>query len=81
MTDIVQGSRVVFREDQLKYFQTAFAARLTNREGIVESVYTPIGMSRNPPTRVRVRWLKRGNRGKEFIETHYVNDIRLADGK
>ena len=71
------GMKVMFKEEILEGYQVAFAKKVERREGIVESVYTPAGIGK-PRARVRVRWLKRGNRGKEFVEHHYPGDLRPA---
>ena len=75
MDEIKEGSRVMFREDQLDCMKVEFAKRVERREGVVEAVFGFGGAG--GPT-YRVKWLKRGNRGKEFTERHQLRDLRLA---
>jgi hypothetical protein len=54
-------------------FKVAFSTRIKDRDGVVESVFTPLGWGAQ--VRARVRFLKRNGRGKEFIETININDL------
>lgn len=75
MLKIERGDSV--RVIDLDSFQVAFAKRVANRDAIVESIYTPADWGKCNE-RVRVRFLKRGNRGKEFIENMRVSDLELV---
>jgi hypothetical protein len=59
-------------------YTTAWRSKLDGRTGIVEKVFTRLGASK---PLARVRWLKRGNRGKEFEEVMNLNELeRLPVG-
>lgn len=74
-TMFVIGQRV--RVSNPDGFVSYFANRVRNRIGIVEDVFTPLGKYSRP--RVKVRFLKRGNRGKEFIETMSESFLEHSD--
>ena len=75
MNEIKEGSRVIFRKDQLDGTKVEFAKRVERREGVVERIFSYQGAT---SPRFVVRWLKRGNRGKEFIGYHWLSDLRPA---
>jgi hypothetical protein len=54
-------------------FIAAFASKVRDRDGVVESVFTRQGGS---SLSVRVRFLKRNGRGKEF--THILRPMDLV---
>lgn len=60
----------------LHHFSAAFAKRAGNREGIVESRFVIEG--RGGQVRYKIRFLKRGGRGKEFVEVLAGNDLVLV---
>ena len=71
---IIDGSRVrVINPD---CFVSSFANKVRDRVGIVERVFKRQGSN---TVLVRVRFLKRGNRGKEFIETMPDSFLELID--
>lgn len=62
----------VMRPDQ---YNVTFARKVRDRDAVIERIFTPQG---GTTTRVRVRFLKRNGRGKEFIETMLPRDIELS---
>jgi hypothetical protein len=72
--DIEEGSMVEVKDPDA--FISAVKAKITNRVGIVERVFTPLGQI---SCWARVRFLKRGGRGKEFEEIFAVRDLQLSE--
>lgn len=50
-------------------YQSHFSKKISNRHGVVLSIFG------ERLKRVRVRFSKRGNRGKEFEEIIYLSDL------
>lgn len=77
MSHIEVGSHVKIK--RLDCFLASFQKRLKDRVGIVDSiqVFGPPGY-RYETIYYWVVWQKRGNRGKEFRERHYLSDLEIA---
>lgn len=74
-TEIKAGD--IVRIKQPESYLSEFARKIRDRDAVVEWVGTdePGGYK----GRAKVRFLKRGNRGKEFSEILRVNDLTLAE--
>lgn len=76
-SEVLAGCQVRLRDDVVSGFSASDYRLFADRIGTVESVFMAIGTTR--PT-ARVRWHKRGNRGKEFVECHRASDLeRVAE--
>lgn len=73
MTSFTQGDLV--RVQNPDRFITSLASRIRDRDAVVMSSFTPLGSKRE---RIRVRFLKRNGRGKEFEEIFYPDHLTLV---
>ena len=69
-----QGDKVMVRRPE--QYAAEFAKKVSNRPATVDRVFTPLG---GITPRVVVRFGKRDNRGKVFIETFLPRDLEMAD--
>ena len=72
MTDMKAGDRVVIANPE--DFLQPFRDRYKNRVGVVEKITLSYPSKK---VLVAVRLLKRGNRGKEFVDTFSEKDLSL----
>lgn len=62
-------------DEMLRQMSTTNYKKYRLRTGTVERVFVPLGGDRKV---ARVRWHKRGKRGKEFVEAFGVRDLVTA---
>lgn len=71
----LEGATVNLKDDVLRCFRVADYKKFAQRTGTVEKVFIPLGAIEET---ARVRWHRRGNRGKEFIEFHRASDLEIV---
>lgn len=70
--ELIEGMTVQVRPRVLAMFAKTHYRKFVCRVGTVEKLFIPLGGSRQ---RARVKWQKRGGRGKEFTEIFDVRDL------
>jgi len=69
MNEFKEGDFLYVPDKNLSQFLVAYQKRIVGRKGIIESIFKQLGSDRKL---YRVRWLKKANRGKEFVEILYT---------
>ena len=75
LTEVLEGCTVMVADKMLHQMGVADYKKYGLRTGTVERVFVPLGGNRKV---ARVRWHKRGKRGKEFVEVFGVRDLVTA---
>jgi hypothetical protein len=61
-------------------YKAEFKAKYTNREGVIESVGDGVAHMGQWKGYAWIRWLKKGNRGKEFKSWLQFRNIEKVEG-
>lgn len=69
---LTEGCRVRVKEEVLARYVAEARKKFTGRIGIVERLFVPLGGSRQ---RTRILWLKKANRGREFYDVEYADNL------